>query len=982
LIPTTLEVQANNRITFMKVKHNRFSQLLVLFFFLSHLQFITGQCAGEDATVTICEKDADSSFQNYNLFNVLGGTPTAGGIWSSNTQISTSALDIVTGEVNLWAITRFGTYEFTYTNSDCNESATITLNLGGYPGESNIDGSANACDIEGFVNLHRFIGSLASQQIQDFNGTWTLISGGPSSLLNDNMFDAFTGGQGEYRFTYFVPAFAGCSARQVELLLEVHRAPVPAPSSADIEVAIDEDLSMLTNVDLFTQIIGFEEGGVWTEGRTDEIDDEFDSFINVEAIRDTFGIGVYPFVYEIPPDNPVCPPARNTVNVIIEPFLLGGFGADSSSAQQTTISICPGEVPPIALNYDPNFFENGNYRVTLNISDENGIETIQQTITMVNGSSTVTIDRILQSGEFFTLQVVDITGANLVDFDDFEIEVQNVDIISEVSNITATNVCFSSDTDVTITITNATENGNPFTGESDVEYLLTFPDDAEVQASVGNVNFDSGTATFAIANNDLSLSGNYSLSIQNIDLGASCASTTGFTVIEIPEAIDLQLSADALCDATLLSVMIDAPVLPDGSYDIQYQIINFDTSAVQLQNAISFNGGVNTFDLDLNNLNPGNYIARIESSQNDTTKCRTQFEFSEQLEFVVGNVVNTTTIASPQAFCPFNFENNTPTLAAIETTAFGRTLFFESETSSSPLPMSTPLTNGTTYFFENQLSETCTASERIPVTINLDAPRALELANTTPLFCSTDNATLLEIVITPSNGGTILWYADEFGDDILPIDQPLENGEIYYAFEEIPDACENPNRLAIAPILIFVEPPQLNSNALSSCALENPTVADFDNLLTDRSQSIRWFDSETEGTQLNNSTALQDDTSYYAEAFDPDTGCINPNRERILVDVNDCDPQTYDFFIPDGFSPNGDGRNDVFTIPNIEIIFPDFTLEIFNRYGTTLFKGNSANPSWDGSSSGATVPNGLYFYIINFNREGHPPVQGRLYLNR
>ena len=46
------------------------------------------------------------------------------------------------------------------------------------------------------------------------------------------------------------------------------------------------------------------------------------------------------------------------------------------------------------------------------------------------------------------------------------------------------------------------------------------------------------------------------------------------------------------------------------------------------------------------------------------------------------------------------------------------------------------------------------------------------------------------------------------------------------------------------------------------------------------------------------------------------------------------------FFIPDGFSPNGDGVNDNYFIPYIEYFYPKYTYEIFNRYGQSLFRGD------------------------------------------
>ena len=53
-----------------------------------------------------------------------------------------------------------------------------------------------------------------------------------------------------------------------------------------------------------------------------------------------------------------------------------------------------------------------------------------------------------------------------------------------------------------------------------------------------------------------------------------------------------------------------------------------------------------------------------------------------------------------------------------------------------------------------------------------------------------------------------------------------------------------------------------------------------------------------------------------------------------------------------------------------------------------MFKGDSNAPQWDGRSSESInlidgiAPNGVYFYVINFNKDNKSPQQGRLYLNR
>ena len=87
------------------------------------------------------------------------------------------------------------------------------------------------------------------------------------------------------------------------------------------------------------------------------------------------------------------------------------------------------------------------------------------------------------------------------------------------------------------------------------------------------------------------------------------------------------------------------------------------------------------------------------------------------------------------------------------------------------------------------------------------------------------------------------------------------------------------------------------------------------------------------------------------------------------------------------FSPNDDMVNDFFEIDCIES-YPGNTLEIFNRWGNTVYKTKDYDNSWDGTSNGrATVngsdklPVGTYYYVLDLN-DGSKPRTGWLYLNR
>ncbi|MFH1320919.1 MAG: gliding motility-associated C-terminal domain-containing protein [Bacteroidota bacterium] len=78
-------------------------------------------------------------------------------------------------------------------------------------------------------------------------------------------------------------------------------------------------------------------------------------------------------------------------------------------------------------------------------------------------------------------------------------------------------------------------------------------------------------------------------------------------------------------------------------------------------------------------------------------------------------------------------------------------------------------------------------------------------------------------------------------------------------------------------------------------------------------------------------------------------------------------------WIPNTFSPNNDGINDLFTIKGVEIV--DFEMYIYNRWGDEIFETNSIHIPWDGTANGGTLisQQEVYVYIISvtdiFNEE-------------
>jgi gliding motility-associated-like protein len=77
-------------------------------------------------------------------------------------------------------------------------------------------------------------------------------------------------------------------------------------------------------------------------------------------------------------------------------------------------------------------------------------------------------------------------------------------------------------------------------------------------------------------------------------------------------------------------------------------------------------------------------------------------------------------------------------------------------------------------------------------------------------------------------------------------------------------------------------------------------------------------------------------------------------------------------FIPDAFTPNGDGLNDIFKPSSIGIKEYDF--DIYNRWGESIYASIGAEDGWDGNYKGNKSPQGVYVYllkVVDINGKSH-----------
>ena len=74
-------------------------------------------------------------------------------------------------------------------------------------------------------------------------------------------------------------------------------------------------------------------------------------------------------------------------------------------------------------------------------------------------------------------------------------------------------------------------------------------------------------------------------------------------------------------------------------------------------------------------------------------------------------------------------------------------------------------------------------------------------------------------------------------------------------------------------------------------------------------------------------------------------------------------------------TPNGDGVNDKWVIPNIDM-YPDNEVMVYDKAGRAVFAKRGYNNEWDGTVNGKLLKEDAYFYVIKFNKDGALPIRG------
>lgn len=116
----------------------------------------------------------------------------------------------------------------------------------------------------------------------------------------------------------------------------------------------------------------------------------------------------------------------------------------------------------------------------------------------------------------------------------------------------------------------------------------------------------------------------------------------------------------------------------------------------------------------------------------------------------------------------------------------------------------------------------------------------------------------------------------------------------------------------------------------------------------------------------------------YNYIFTVDNVCFIIDSVNIEPANDNC-PQ-HSLYIPDAFTPNGDGKNDILFIYGTNIFY--INMAIYNRWSEKIFEFTEITSGWDGTYGGKPCPTGMYVYVLQvFYMDGSQELRkGQIYL--
>ncbi len=136
--------------------------------------------------------------------------------------------------------------------------------------------------------------------------------------------------------------------------------------------------------------------------------------------------------------------------------------------------------------------------------------------------------------------------------------------------------------------------------------------------------------------------------------------------------------------------------------------------------------------------------------------------------------------------------------------------------------------------------------------------------------------------------------------------------------------------------------------------------------------SYRWSPAAgLSSTEVANPVASPGKTTTYVVEGTTVDGCVV--LDTITLQVTESPPPAAALFVPNLFSPNGDGQNDTFRLygPSVSAV----TWQVYDRQGNRLFESSDLAAGWNGEHQGRPVPSGVYLWKVSGEHTDGTPLE-------
>ncbi|MFZ4399073.1 MAG: PKD domain-containing protein [Bacteroidales bacterium] len=256
-------------------------------------------------------------------------------------------------------------------------------------------------------------------------------------------------------------------------------------------------------------------------------------------------------------------------------------------------------------------------------------------------------------------------------------------------------------------------------------------------------------------------------------------------------------------------------------------------------------------------------------------------------------------------------------------------------------------------------------SDSIIKLINIAALPVVSFTSDITEACNSANVIFTSTAMVDS--GFITTWNWNFDDGVSSL---MNNNQVGHTFQSTGSynislkaisnkGCENsliiPNMIVIHP-----NPKAIFSITPSITSVLNSKIFFINNSTEAANWNWSFGDGDSSKVHSPIHTYIQEGTYFPKLKVKSDYGC----SDEIIMKVVILEEAT--FYIPNAFTPNNDGYNDVFIPLSIDFSKGKFEMMIFNRWGEMVFHTEDYNNGWNGSRNGEICPDGVYIWKINY----------------